>query len=68
MGHRPYPNRERAARQVDRQLLTREERRALEGQAPWSEAEGAFVGKYRLSRRQPSGLGHPWVPGVSRIA
>lgn len=51
MGHRPYPNRERAARQVDRQLLTREERRALERRTPWLEADEAFVGEYRLSTR-----------------
>lgn len=49
MGHRPYPNRERAARQVDRQLLTREERRAFEGREPWPEQEGG--GSYRLSTR-----------------
>ncbi|MBQ1096319.1 hypothetical protein KBY55_09505 [Streptomyces sp. b94] len=49
MGHRPYPNRERAARQIDRRYLTREERRVIEGQAPG--AEGAFVGEYRLSSR-----------------
>ncbi|MFI7394032.1 hypothetical protein [Streptomyces tendae] len=61
MGHRPYPNRERAARQVDRQLLSREERRALEGRAPWPEAEGAFVGEYRLSTRPYEFVhgGHP---------
>ncbi|WP_031039848.1 hypothetical protein [Streptomyces sp. NRRL F-5650] len=49
MGHRPYPNRERAARQVDRQLLTREERQAFEGRAIALEAQ--FVGEYRLSVR-----------------
>lgn len=63
MGHRPYPNRERAGRQVDRQLLSREERRALEGWAPWPEAEGTFVGEYQLSRRQPPGTGAPTDSG-----
>ncbi|MGW4950651.1 hypothetical protein [Streptomyces parvulus] len=52
MGHRPYPNRERAARRIDRQYMTRDDLRAIEGRAPGPET--GFVGEYRLSVRQPA--------------